>query len=103
MFKVKEEKLIADYQALVAKQVEGSVAGEARARALAAELHYNERQTQDLIEHIRKEYKGGLSVIDLHKLEHLAEYIEEVADVHESELKEAYEASDPNAQNPFVV
>ena len=95
MLKVNTDKLIADYDALIEKQEKGYAASEADALAFAQAHGYNEKKTADFVKYIKELDKGGLSVIELHKLDHLAPYIEEVPDEDEKELEEAVDAIDP--------
>lgn len=103
MLKVNSEKLLADYNALVDKQAQGYAASEIDAKAFAQAHGYNDKKTEEFVAFVKELGKGGLSVIELHKLEHLAEYVEEVADEEKSELETALEEqTDPNAPNPSV-
>ena len=97
MLKVNEAKLLEDYKTLVDKQTQGYAASEVDARAFAAAHGYNEKKTEDFVKYVQELGKGGLSVMELHKLEHLSAYVEEVPDEVEEELEAVAEAvaSDP--------
>lgn len=99
MLKVNEAKLLEDYKALVDKQTQGYAASETDARAFAAAHGYNEKKTEDFVAYVKELGKGGLSVMELHKLEHLSAYVEEVPDEVEEDLETA---ADSLATNPAV-
>lgn len=94
MLKINQDKLVQDYKALVEKQAQGYAADEAALRAFGHSQGYSEKYIEALLEFSKEKRKGGLSVIELHKLEHLAEYVEEVVDTDESELEAAVTESE---------
>lgn len=95
MFKVNDEKLIQDYIALVDKQEKGFAASAEDAKAFALAHGYNEKKTEEFVKYVQELGKGGLSVVELHKLEHLSAYIEEVPDDAEKELEAATDGVNP--------
>lgn len=96
MQKVNIDKLLNDYNALVEKQNKGYAASEADAIAFAQAHGYNEKKTADFVAYVQELGKGGLSVSELHKLEHLGEYIEVVSDELEEEIDIPLSAASAN-------
>lgn len=101
MLKVKEEKLLADHAALVDKQAKGYAASEADALAFAQNHNYDEKKTADFVKYVQDIGKGGLTVKELHKLEVLGTYIEEVPDEEEVGLDDM--ASQPSSSTATGV
>lgn len=100
MLKVDIEKLLQDYLELVDKQKKGYEASEVDARAFAQAHGYNEKKTEEFVRYVQELGKGGLSVTELHKLEHLSAYIDEVPDEIEEELEEK---CDSVAHDPAIA
>lgn len=98
MLKVKTDKLLADYNALVEKQEKKLAAIEAQVRPFAATLGYDEEKTQSLIDYVQEQQGNGLSEEDGALLNFLDEYIEEVEDTPIEQATET-KPTDPNASN----
>lgn len=93
MLKVNEEKLLADYNALVEKQEKKLAAIEAQVRPLAVQLGYDEEKTKELVDFVEEQQGNGLSDDDGARLNMLDEYVEEADDAN------AAQPTDPNAPN----
>lgn len=102
MLKVNEEKLLADHKALAEKQEKGYAASEADAIAFAQAHGYDEKKTADFVKYVQEIGKGGLTVKELHKLEVLGSYIEEIADEEETALEESVAIENPVTANATV-
>lgn len=85
MLKVNDAKLLADYNELVDRQRRGYLDSEEKARAFAVSRNYDEKKTADFIKFVVETEKGGLTVRELQKLEHLSAYVEEIPDEIETE------------------
>lgn len=109
MIKVNVEKLMADYNALVAKQEKKLKEIEAEARAYAAKRGFDADKTIETVDTFQALENNGLSEDDGEKLTVLDSYMDEV-DEEEKEKKVDVPtataptgvASNPNAVNSVV-
>lgn len=105
MLKVNEEKLLADYNALVEKQEKKLKEIETEARAYATKRGFDADKTAETIDAFQALENNGLSDEDGEKLNVLDSYIDEVEEPVAEEKADATTAAPtgatpaPNAQN----
>lgn len=103
--KVNVDKLLADYNALSAKQDKKLAEIEVEARAYAAKRGFDEDKTLETIDVFQSLENNGLSDEDAAKFNLLDEYIEEVDEpvATDETVKAEDTATSPNAPNPAAV
>ena len=89
MLKVKEDKILQDFQDLKESKERKLAEIEANARDYAAQHHYSENLTAKFVAFTKEEEGKEVLKQDNQRLEILSQYIEEVPDIVEESLQVA--------------
>lgn len=102
MLKVKDDKILQDFQDLKESKEKKLAEIEANARDYAAQHHYSEDLTAKFVAFTKEEEGKEVLKQDNQRLEILSEYIEEVAEIAGEEVTEATAVDNFNAQTATV-